>query len=275
MSNDILSVGELKKLLHSDRQVRIVDVSFDIFDSDSGFHTHEDRHIPGAVYAHLDNDLSSPQIKGVTGRHPLPDVLKFNAFLGSIGLKSDNHVVVYDQGHSGFAARMWWLLKWIGHENVSVLDGGMKAWLNSGGTTRSGLETFAQSVYHGSPDNNMAVDREDLVGAVDTVIVDSRDEPRYLGIEEPIDPVKGHIPKAINYPWKANLTKDGAWKDKMELRNRFENLEGEVVFYCGSGVTACHNILAYKASGKGMAKLYPGSWSHWITDPDAKIVIGS
>ena len=273
MQGVIVSAEHLKEALTSDTPPRLFDTRFDLRDTAWGMRAYSDAHIPGAIYAHLDEVLSSPVIRGKTGRHPLPDPDSFVKFLEHCGIRNEDEVVIYDQGLGGIAARMWWLFKWIGHQEVSVLDGGWEAWQSLGGDTESAIQAFSASNYAISLRNDLVVERSELLETEEgQTVVDSRDARRYYGLEEPIDPVAGHIPGAINMPFRQNIADNGGWKSRPELRERFDDLRGEIIFYCGSGVTACHNILAYEHAGLGEAKLYPGSWSEWITDPDAPIV---
>ncbi len=253
---------------------RVFDVRFDLIDTEWGRNAYQQAHIPGAIYLHLDSDLSSDIIPGVTGRHPLPEKQNLEQLLRSVGLRQQDRVVIYDQGHGGIAARLWWLLKWAGHDDVSVLNGGWSAWQEAGMNVESAVPSFGQSDYQAAFRDELTVSR-DTVGVSDLsfTLVDSRDSQRYHGVIEPIDPIAGHIPGAINLPFKENLDESGMWKSPQQLRTRFEELSAEPVFYCGSGVTACHNILAYSLAGLGEARLYPGSWSEWITDPEAPIVV--
>lgn len=236
-------------------------------------------HIPGARYADMDNDLASPHQPDVTGRHPLPDVGQFAATLGGWGITNQSQVVVYDQSIGGFAARLWWMLRWVGHDAVAVLDGGWNSWIIGG---------YAESatVPEPTPADFKVHLRPELLASLDVVesnlenpgmqLIDSRSHDRYLGKNEPFDPIAGHIPGAVSLPYTDNAN-NGRMRPPEELRGRFEeNLNSssdETVFYCGSGVTACHNILAWKHAGLGDARLYVGSWSEWITGGKPPMVL--
>ena len=251
----------------------IFDCRFNLSEPDAGRSAYLTGHIPGSYYVHLDEDLTGQIIPGITGRHPLPKPEDFVARLESWGLRNEMQVVIFDQGPGGIAARFWWMLRWINFSNVAVLDGGWSAWE----ANYSVDQLIPEKRNPEKLDWQLRSDRVVDVNFVDQIkheseylLIDSRDQSRYLGIEEPIDPVKGHIPGAVNKPFKENLQTDGYWKSRDALNARFtfpkSFHESKTIFYCGSGVTACHNILAYKHAGKGDALLYPGSWSHWITN---------
>ena len=283
MYETLISVDTLAGLMQQiKRELVIVDCRFSLANPNWGYEEYKVDHIPGAVYAHMNEDLSGPVIKGKTGRHPLPDPGKFVEWVQRTGISNQSQVVAYDQANGSMAARLWWLMQWIGHPAVAVLDGGWVAW------QRAGLP-IDDKVPHPKPTTFIPTFHNELLVAADEVdnwacdnehtVVDSREVNRYLGIEEPIDPVAGHIPGAINKPFLENTNPDGTWKTKDELRARFASLlnkrSGEqIAFYCGSGVTASHNILAFKHAGLGDARLYPGSWSEWITDETRAIEVG-
>lgn len=247
------------------------DCRHNLFDPPAGRAAHKEAHLPGAYFLHLDEDLSGPIIAGQTGRHPLPAKQAFIQLMENYGLTPATQVVVYDDKGGGIAARLWWMLHWIGHENVSVLDGGIQAWEAAGFE----LETTAPpapekgGTYPERPTKTIIYDRiavDKIRQNVDYTLIDSRTSERYSGEHEPVDPIAGHIDGAVNYPWPENLL-GGKMRDNTALNQRFATLKSKpenTVFYCGSGVTACHNLLAYyRATGK-MAALYPGSWSEWI-----------
>lgn len=248
----------------------IFDCRHDLFDVHYGRRAYAEGHIAGAHFLHVDEDLSSPIIPGETGRHPLPAIADFEAKMQAFGLRSDRQVVAYDDKGGGIAARLWWLLRWLGHEKVAVLDGGFPAWVAAGLPVSSAISSvpepgnFQARMQLGVP----CYDYEALQAQRPSLcLVDARTAARYEGREEPVDPVAGHLPGALNLPWPENLQANGHFKTQEELKSRFLPLQQEtasVVFYCGSGVTACHNILAfYHATGQFPA-LYPGSWSDWI-----------
>ncbi len=227
-------------------------------------------HIPGALFADLDVYLSSEP--GPRGRHPLPDPQTLAAFMRSMGVNDDTTVVCYDQNAGAFAARLWWLLRWLGHEDVAVLDGGLDAWLEAGGE----LVTSEQTPIPGNFSIRTSLTRTceaDRLPSDEVKLLDARDEARFRGEVEPIDKVAGHIPGAVCLPFVGNLT-DGKFKSPEALRERFGDLDDQSACYCGSGVTATHNILAICIAGLPEPMLYPGSWSEWVEDPARPIATG-
>lgn len=257
----------------------IIDCRFDLSDTEAGRRAYAEGHLPGATYAHLDDDLSGPVLPGKTGRHPLPCVTAAATLFGRMGVHKGRQVVVYDDKNGAIAARAWWMLRWLGHETVAVLDGGWRAWLAaSGPVTREVPERRpVEFIPHPHEDWTITADQvEELRRADDGSLVDSRAPERYRGEVEPIDPIAGHIPGAINLPFTENWDENGRMRTSEELRRRFAALPPaeHAIFYCGSGVTACHNILAYAHAGLGMARLYPGSWSEWIAEPRRDVAKG-
>lgn len=241
-------------------------------------------HIAGAAYAHLDRDLSAPIIPGKTGRHPLPTPEEAARRFGQMGIGPGMQVVAYDdQGGSLAAVRLWWMLRWLGHEEAAVLDGGWQAWLAEDLPVSSGKETRPPQTFSARPRHGMYVTLEEvqrLRRDPDYRVVDVRAPERYRGEVEPIDPVAGHIPGAINAPYTDNLNEEGKFRSPKELRQHYHALFGEtpveqVVFYCGSGVTSIHSLLALELAGLGKAKLYAGSWSEWIADRQQPVALGS
>ena len=269
MTTPLITVHELAALLPEGPL--LLDCRFDLADPDRGRAEYLTSHIPGAHYLHLNEDLSGPVIPGETGRHPLPLPETFASTCSRLGLTPGRPVVVYDDHGGGIAARAWWLLKSMGHDQVAVLDGGYPFWVIAGQATASGSEPttpanpYPLNVRTEAPTCGRA-QVETLRQDPDHVLIDSRTADRYRGEYEPIDPVAGHIEGAINLPWPENL--DGKnFKSKEALRQRFAALKNEPqqnVFYCGSGVTACHNILAYYYAFGKMPALYPGSWSEYL-----------
>jgi thiosulfate/3-mercaptopyruvate sulfurtransferase len=257
----------------------IIDCRFELENKDLGRDMYLEAHIPGAVYAHLDDNLSGPIVPGKTSRHPLPDVDMFVETLSSWGIDESVQVIVYDDGGGKYAARLWWMLRWFGHEAVAVMDGRFTHWCEAGYSTKSGVEVNSPKKFSPRLRPEFLVETGEVMSMrndPDFRLVDSRSADRYQGINETIDPVAGHIPGAVNAYFGDNLNEDGRFKNKDELRARFDKiLEGyrpeNAVFYCGSGVTAAHNLLALHYAGYGEALLYPGSWSEWITDPDRSI----
>jgi len=267
--------------LHShftDPNWRIIDSHFELDSPDAGWKAYQKSHIPGAIYAHLENDLSSEVIPGKTGRHPLPKVENLTRLFSSWGIDEKVQVVVYDNSGGGIAARLWWLLKWLGHNNVALLDGGLDSWSRSGYPIDNKIPQITPREFHPQPNPEMVVSSRDLenISKSKLTLVDSRGPERYRGEYEPIDKVAGHIPDAINAFYMENLDSHQIFNSQENLKARFTSLLGQktakdVVFYCGSGVTATHNILAMYHAGLGLAKLYPGSWSEWIADPNRPI----
>ena len=248
--------------------VRVFDCRFDLADPDAGARSFAQEHIPGASYLHLDRDLSGNVEPGRTGRHPLPDRKTFRALLRSHGVGDATQVVAYDDAGGMFAARLWWLVRWTAHQRVAVLDGGYQAWVARNGSHREqALPGEAVSV----PPMTMPEVREHVAAGTRTLL-DARANDRFHGQNETIDPKGGHIAGALNAPFQNNLADDGRFLDPALLRDRFETLLSDeggkpVVCYCGSGVTAAHNVLAMVHAGLSEPALYPGSWSEWITDP--------
>ena len=270
--------------------LRVFDVRFNLNDPDQGRRAYLEGHIPGAVFLDLERDLSGP-VGRHGGRHPLPDPEQLAARLRSAGLNHSDTAVVYDDGSGQSAPRAWWLLGYLGLERVAVLDGGFAAWSGAGLPVVPG--TGDEEAAARGPQGNFTVrlqrdwirdtDQVRTVvqgGARDgrrVVLVDSRAPERYRGEVEPYDPVAGHIPGAVNYDWTTNVGPDGRWLDPSTLRQRFAALEGadEIIVYCGSGVTACANLLALRLAGFQQARLYPGSWSDWCSYPEHPVAQGS
>lgn len=251
---------------------RVFDCRHDLMKPEAGEQLYRDAHIPGALFAHLDRDLSAPKT-GNNGRHPLPDPQKFIAWLGAQGLKASDSVVCYDGGPGAMAARLWWMLRWVGHASVAVLDGGFAKWKKEGRPVTAEVPKFAPTTYPGKVRPEMAVDvRQVEQNLGKSLVLDARAPARWRGETEPIDPEAGRIPGSLNRFNSDNLTPEGVHKQPAQLRKEFEAVLGgraptEVVNSCGSGVAACHNILAMEIAGLKDAKLYAGSWSEWIADP--------
>ena len=273
MFKTIISAAALKTILNQ-QDVVIIDCRFSLADKEGGRKDYHQSHIPKAQYAHLDNDLSGEIIKGTTGRHPFPSIVKITRLLSNWGIDENTQVIAYDQGHGGIAARLWFMLKWLGHEKVAVLNGGWKYWQTTNGAISTTVTDSIPKIFKPNPNRKLLVDVAYMarnVGNEALLYVDSRAAKRYRGEEEPIDPVAGHIPSAISAPFAENLGTDGLFLDKESLTKRFEKLltnqpVDQTIFYCGSGVTACHNLLAMHHIGKTDALLFPGSWSEWIVD---------
>jgi thiosulfate/3-mercaptopyruvate sulfurtransferase len=260
----------------------ILDCRFDLADPDKGRRLYAEGHLPGADFADLDRDLSGP-IGAMTGRHPLPDTGALARRLGAWGIGSDTSVVVYDDLGGAFAARLWWLLRWLGHQDVRLLDGGLQAWTAAGGTLTRDAPTREARDFAQRADADAWVSTPDLVellarGRIE--VIDARAPARFRGESEPIDPVAGHIPGAINLPLQGNLGEDGRFLPAHLLRERFLAAIGtrdprEVAHSCGSGVNACHNLLAMEIAGLQGSRLYAGSWSEWIRSPDRPVAVGA
>lgn len=252
----------------------VIDCRFELGKPDTGERAYAAGHIPHATYAHLDRDLAAP-ITAATGRHPLPDPHALAAKLASWGMTSATQVVAYDADNAAYASRMWWLLRWIGHEAVAVLDGGFKAWTAAGLPTTTDVPRRNPGHFVARPNRDMWFDARQVaehVRSSDWRLLDARAPERFAGTVEPIDPVAGHVPGARNHPFATNLGSDGRFAPTQELRQRFEQSQAGVgddhtIVMCGSGVTACNLLLAMEHAGKHGARLYAGSWSEWIRDP--------
>lgn len=258
----LINTDQVSDLIHSGIQIVFLDCRYALDDPFRGRKDYLQSHIPSAVYMDIMHDLSSPVIKGITGRHPLPNPVILESALQQAGISNDSQVIVYDQNNGAYAARAWWLLQWLGHEKVALLNGGFASWISEGNAVDNQWSLPETGTFKGNINEKMTIAREALQ-TVKKHIVDSRDARRYSGEIEPIDPVAGHIPGAICIPFMQNTGPDGKWISKDALQERFHQLENPV-FYCGSGVTACHNVLAFKMATGRMAQLYPGSWSEWI-----------
>jgi thiosulfate/3-mercaptopyruvate sulfurtransferase len=253
---------------------RLFDCRHELTQPGLGAAQYAEGHIPGAVHAHMDRDLAAPP-NGANGRHPLPSPEAFAAWLGRQGLRPTDQVVAYDASGGTAAARLWWMLRWVGHEAVAVLDGGFTAWRKEGRPVTASVPRVAPTRYPGKPRADAEVDAARIVahlGHADMMIIDARSAERYRGEKEPIDPVAGRIPGSHNRFCGLNLAPDGRFKDAATLRSEFDALldglaPGAVVHSCGSGVAACHNLLAMEVAGLSGSRLYPGSWSEWIADP--------
>jgi thiosulfate/3-mercaptopyruvate sulfurtransferase len=258
----------------------IVDCRFRLTEPDQGRKDYQQLHIRGAMYAHLDQDLSGQVIKGVTGRHPLPSVEKISKVYSKLGVDYNTQVVAYDDlGGALAAVRVWWLLRWLGHDAVAVLDGGWQHWIKKGLPVRSGIETRKPGNFEPHLRNNMLVTAEDVEVMRQNpgyLVLDARAADRFRGENETIDPIAGHIPGAISAPYAENLNPDGTFRAIKSLRTRYQRILGDVPIdhvacYCGSGVTSVHDILVLMMAGLGEARLYAGSYSEWITDPDRPV----
>ena len=278
MFSSIISRQETEEHLY-DKNWRIFDCSFNLFEPDQKKAEFAMAHIPNATYVHTGHVLSSLHIPGKTGRHPLPEISKIEASFSALGIDGNYQVVVYDDLGGAFAARMWWMLLWLGHEKVAVMVGGFPLWKKEIRPLTSVIQKNESAIFRAKVKPNWLAVAEDLVkaeSASDICMLDARNADRYAGENEIIDPVAGHVPEAINAPFSENLDADGNWKNPAELKSRFiKLLQGKSaeksIHYCGSGINACHNILAMFHAGLGDSRLYAGSWSDWITDSSRKI----
>ena len=257
-----------------DPQWVIVDCRFTLTDTEAGGRAYAAGHVPGARYAHLDRDLAAPVAPG-TGRHPLPDSAVLARTLGEWGIGAGKQVVVYDDSFGAIAARLWWLLRWLGHDAVALLDGGFAKWRREGRPVAAAVPAPRPVQFEAHRDDSLWVDSEFVRRAVarrECLLMDARSEERFCGDVEPLDPVAGHVPGAVNLPFEDNLDLSGEFLPPEALRSLYHTFINDlppdrVVQMCGSGVTACHNLLAMEHAGLHGARLYAGSWSEWITDP--------
>jgi thiosulfate/3-mercaptopyruvate sulfurtransferase len=279
----LISITDLLQHL-DDPNWAIIDCRFSLMEPDLGRRNYLAGHVSGAVYVHLDEDLSGPIIKGVTGRHPLPTVEVAAQTFSRLGIGEGVQVVTYDDlGGALAAGRAWWMLRWLGHTRVAVLDGGWPQWQKAGHPTREGEERHMSRSFTARPRPELVVTsaqvelmRQDPAYRV----IDVRSEDRFRGENETIDPVAGHIPGAVSAAYADNLNPDGTFRTAEQLRQRYEQtLKGtpaeNTIFYCGSGVTSTHGILAMMYAGLGEGRLYAGSWSEWITDPERPVARGA
>ena len=252
----------------------VIDCRFDLKNPEKGEQLYREGHIPGARYAHLDRHLSGAKT-GKNGRHPLPDIDVISRNFSDLGISNGMQVVAYDADDGMYASRLWWMLRWMGHDAVAVLDGGLARWQREGHPVRGGVESSTKGNFKGSPRPGWRVSSDEVLKDLRNpvrLLVDSRTNERYRGINETIDPVGGHIPGAANYFYGQNMTAEKTFKSPDDLKTQWDAvLKGrdsrDVVVYCGSGVTACHNLLALEHAGLHGAKIYPGSWSEWSSDP--------
>ncbi len=285
MYTTLITPEQLQALQRSGAPLLVFDCSFDLANTALGQQQYLEAHIPGAVYAHLDTALSGKGQPGARsgGRHPLPARETFAAWLGAQGFANGMQAVVYDRQGAHYCGRLWWMLKWLGHEAVAVLDGGWPAWQAAGGALASGAEPArAATTFIPGPEGARLATTAQVQGQLGDpaqTIVDARATPRYKGEVEPLDPVAGHIPGALNRPFMGNFQPDGRFKPAAQLRAEFDTLlagrsPDSVVHHCGSGVTATPNILAMEIAGLGRPALYAGSWSEWCSDPARPVAKG-
>ena len=280
MFTTLVSTEQLAE--HLDSAWVIVDCRYDLRDAEWGRGQYRAGHVPGAIYASLAEELSAPP-SGSNGRHPLPCPEDLNHTFGRLGITRDTQVVAYDQDLGMYASRLWWMLRYMGHDAVAVLDGGWARWVHEGRPVRTGEETRSAAAFEGRRRKELRVmvnDVEAALGSGSVVLVDARAPERYAGTAEPLDRVPGHIPGAINHFYKRNVTDQGVMLPPERLEQQFVEMLGDrrpdqVVMYCGSGVTACHNLLAMHHAGLPGARLYVGSWSEWSSDPGRPVETSS
>ena len=279
-SNTLVDVATLAAHLNAPDWV-VIDCRFELGKPEAGESAHAAGHVPGAHYGHLDRDFAGP-VGPATGRHPLPDPAVFAAKAAAWGIDAGTQVVVYDQGNSFFAARAWWVFRWLGQARVAVLDGGLAAWQAAGLALTSAAPQPATGGFHAVADPSQVVDAAEVLRSLATDerrLVDARGADRYAGENETIDAVGGHVPGAVNHHYARNYLPDGRMKDAATLRAEWlASLDGReprsMIAMCGSGVSACVNLLALEHAGLSGARLYPGSWSEWIRDPSRPVARG-
>ncbi|HET6726158.1 MAG TPA: sulfurtransferase [Gammaproteobacteria bacterium] len=278
MADTLVTTAELARHLDDANWV-VFDCRFDLADPAVGRRAYLEGHIPGARYADLDRDLAGP-VGPRTGRHPLPDPAMLAAKLAGWGVGPDTQIVAYDDRGGAFAARLWWLTRWLGHREAAVLDGGLSRWTAEGLPLEQRTPTPVAATFTPHADHGMWLHTADIeewvAGRRDGRLIDARDPARYTGEHEPVDPVAGHIPGAINLPFKENLQEDMRFRSPADLAARFraalnDQAPEQVVHSCGSGVTACHNLLAMEVAGLHGSRLYAGSFSEWIRDPNRPV----
>lgn len=280
MANLLISTQELSEHL-GDPSWIVIDTRHDLMDPTKGPKAYAEGHIPGAFFMHVDDDLSAPKT-GKNGRHPLPDLATFAAKINERGVAPGMKVVAYDDLSGNYASRLWWMLKWLGHDDVALLDGGWPKWMSEGRPVTKDVPKPRKGSFVPKPHLDDTVDAAfvDRFKESPTItLLDARAAERFRGLKEPIDPVAGHIPGAVNRFWQMNLNPDGTFKAPQQLRAEYDQLLGSadpsrVVHMCGSGVTACHNVFAMELAGLPGGKLYAGSWSEWVADPAHAIATG-
>jgi thiosulfate/3-mercaptopyruvate sulfurtransferase len=285
MHTTLITPSELQQLIDSATPLRVLDASFELTKPDAGAAQFEAEHLPGSTYVHLDRHLSDKTgaDSASGGRHPLPSRETFARRLGELGVSNDMQVVVLDRQGANYCGRLWWMLKWCGHEAVAVLDGGLPAWKAAGGAVVSGpVAEPAPEKFELLPPLAQLVTTDEIarsLGKPGLTLIDARAAARFRGETEPLDPVAGHIPGALNRPFVQSVRADGRFKPAAELRAEFAQLLGardpaSVVHHCGSGVSAIPNLLAMEIAGLGRSRLYAGSWSEWCNTPGAPVAQG-
>ena len=281
----LVSAEQLQALMGSGTPLLVFDCSFELMKPETGDLQFAEAHIPGSVRANLERDLSAQSGASAAsgGRHPLPSRENFARWLGSVGMSSDMQAVVYDRQGANYCGRLWWMLKWVGHEPVAVLDGGLEAWYAAGGVVTSGIGTHhAPQVFLPGPERaelRQTAQVAEQLGRPGQNIIDARAAPRFRGEVEPLDPVAGHIPGALNRPFAGNIGPSGCFKPAAVLKSELLALlagrdPATVVHHCGSGVSAVPNIIAMEVAGLGRQALYAGSWSEWCSDPARPVAQG-
>ena len=279
MYSTLIETERLAELLGTPGLV-VLDCRFNLKHPEAGREAWQESHIPGARYAHLDDDMASPPDEN-SGRHPLPAIEAFAARLGALGIQADSQVVVYDDAGGAIAGRMWWLLRWAGHPAAALLNGGWPKWMREGRPVSGDTPPASEARYAASAQDDLWLTTEAVVEALSQAqvqLIDARAPQRFSGQQEPLDAVGGHIPGSQNMPFQENLDENGCFKSPEALRQRFAALAGDarpVCHSCGSGVTACHNLLAMAYAGLEPGRLYVGSWSEWIRDPERPIATGN
>lgn len=282
MYDTLMSTGLLAEHI-GDPDWVICDCRFTLAAPEAGRAAYDASHIPGAVYFHLDHDLSGP-VTPTSGRHPLPSAEQLARLLGQAGITTGVQIVAYDDANGAIAARLWWLARWLGHHQTAVLDGGWQAWIAEQRDITAGSVRPAPQHFMPQRDDTRWAGSEEILeiatGQRHGRVVDARAADRFRGENENLDPVAGHIPGAVNLPFAGNVDSEGRFISPAALRSRFEPALGgmspeQVICMCGSGVTACHDLLAMEVAGLRGARLYPGSWSEWIRDPQRPVASGS
>jgi thiosulfate/3-mercaptopyruvate sulfurtransferase len=274
---NIVSLQELFDSLDKP-DVVVVDCRFVMGRPNAGREQYEASHIPGAVYLDLEQDLSGP-VDEHGGRHPLPDIVDLTMALSRVGIGNDSRVIAYDDQGGAMASRLWWLLNYLGHKEAAVLDEGFTAWVKAGYSVTSEVEALQPAKFLAVVEHSILMEMDELRERLEDeslTLIDSREAPRYRGEVEPLDRVAGHIPGAMNRFWKDGLTENGSWKDAEAQAERFADLDkdGEIVVYCGSGVTATPNVIALQEAGFTKVRLYAGSWSDWISYEENAVATG-
>ena len=279
--NTLISVSELAVHLNDPNWI-ICDCRHDLANYEAGRAAYAHAHLPGARFLHLDEDLSGPKT-GVNGRHPLPHPITFTLRLAALGIDNSKQIVAYDAAGGVYASRLWWMLRWVGHTHVAVLDGGIDAWVKARLAVTDAYPAIKPLHYNPNPSPQLAVSANEVAANLDHSalrVLDARSAERFRGENETLDPVAGHIPGAVNRFFKQNLREDGCFKPADALKQEFTtaldaHAPANVVHQCGSGVTACHTLLAMEGAGLAGSRLFPGSWSEWVSDRKRPVATGN